>query len=43
MDQALNFILFDKHKLTSGVFWSVILVGIFVVWVYITFSFFLKI
>ena len=42
MDQVLNFLLFDKHEHIDGIFWSLILVSIFMLWVYATFSLFLK-
>ena len=42
-EQVLNFLLFDKHEYTHGIFWSIILVSIFMLWAYVTFSLFLKI
>ena len=42
MEQVLNFLLFDKHEQIDGIFWSLILVSIFMLWVYATFSLFLK-
>ena len=42
-DQVLNFLLFDKHEYTHGIFWSVLLVGIFTLRVYVTFCLFLKV
>ena len=42
MDQVLNFLLFDKHEYIDGIVWSLILVSIFMLWVYATFSLFLK-
>ena len=38
MDQVLNFLLFDKHEYIDGIVWSLILVSIFMLWVYTTFS-----
>ena len=42
-DQVLDFLLFDKHEYIHGIFWSVILVSVFMLQVYVTFSLFLKI
>ena len=42
-DQVLDFLLFDKHEYTYGIFRSVILVSIFMLRVYLTFPLFLKI
>ena len=42
-DLVLNFQLLDKHEYLPGIFRSVILVSIFTVQVYLTFSLFLKI
>ena len=38
-----RFLLFDKHEYIHGIFWSVILVSVFMLQVYVTFSLFLKI
>ena len=38
-DQVLNFLLFDKHEYTHGIFGSVILVSIFTLRVYVTLFF----
>ena len=37
--QVLDFLLFDKHEYTQGIFRSVILVSTFMLWVYVTFFF----
>ena len=42
MDVALNFLLFEIHEYTHGVFQSVILVSINRLRIYLTFSLFLK-
>ena len=42
MDVALKFLLFEKHEYTHGVFQSVILVSIYRLRVYLTFSLVLK-
>ena len=36
-DQILDFSLFDKHEFKHGIFWSVILVSIFMLRVYVAF------
>ena len=43
MDPVLNFFLFDRHQHTHWIFWSVILVSILMLRVYVTFSLFFKI
>ena len=43
MDLVLDFLLFDKHACTHGFSLSIILVSIFMLQVYVTFSLFLKI
>ena len=41
-DQVLDVLLLDKPEYTQGIFWSVILVNIFMLRVYVTFSLFLR-
>ena len=43
MDQVLKFLSFDKHEYTHWIFRSVILISIFMLRVYVTFSLFCKI
>ena len=42
-EEVLNFLLFGKHEYTHGIFWSLILVSVFMSRVTVTVSLFLKI
>ena len=42
-EEVLNFLLFDKHEYTHRIFWSLILVSVFMSRVTVTVSLFLKI
>ena len=42
-DQVLDFLLFDRYEYTHGIFQPVILVSLFLLQVYVTFSLFFKI
>ena len=41
-EQVLNFLFFDKHEYAHGIFWSVILVSIFMLLIFVTFPLFFK-